>query len=1019
MDITADLYTRDPITHTRGRQYRANAADPASCTATIRNRDGKYTPRNPEGVYYGLLGRNTPFQISLPSTTTYLALTGAVDTASTPDAAALDITGDLDLRWEGEADWNANGAQILIGKWGEVGQRSYHLRLQDGYLYLHTTQDGSTGRFSGRVLPSLPRRAALRGTMEADNGAGGTTARLYWAPTLDGPWEQLGDDGIVSGTVAIFSSTAPLTIAPEQLDTDPTRLPVTGRVYKAQVYDGIDGTLVASPDFTAQTAGTTSFTDSAGRTWTLTSGITDRLIRFNGEVPEWPPKWAASEADAWTPIQAAGILRRMGQGQKPLQSALTRRVPSFDPVAYWPMEEGANATRAYSPIKGVSPLNLSGFDMSANDTLAGSKALPVIREGATLSGIVPMPSGSPTEWHTEFLFRMDTAPSTTQTLLQWIGTGTVKTWKIELTSSGANLHGYDADGTAVVTSLGLFPALYGKWYRWKIFATQDGTSVDWVEEWTAVGESAKAFSGNYTGTLGRISKVMGPPGYSSELAGASIGHIGVFTVADTFAYNDGDIGFAGETAAARLLRLTDEEGLSLAVSGDVSETELVGPQRPTALLDLLRECADADGGIFGEAIDRRSLVYRTRASLYNQAPKLTLDYGAGQLAPPFEPIEDDQVRNDWEVTRNGGSSGRATLTEGTLSTQDPPDGIGLYDDSVTLNLDTDEQTDPIAAWLLHLTSWDEARYPAVTVRLHKNPALIPDVLGLEVGDKIRIEGLPVRFAAGGTVELLVDGWSETFLPRKWEITFNCSPAGPWNVGEVAITEDFEDASLSVTATDGGDLPWARTQTHYNTGSWSLQSGAITNNQTSDWVVMVPTGASELTFAYRTSSEEAGTGFEGDRLTVLVDGTQVLRAQGETAWTSTTIDVTGASQVTFRYAKDNSGAVGEDAAWVDDLTFARAPMHVDTDGSELAADATSTATSLSVATTGGPVWVDSTTFPAEFPFDITVGGERMRVTGISGTASPQTFTVVRSVNGVVKEQADGTDVRLAEPAIAAL
>src|SRR5690606_4275508 len=90
--------------------------------------------------------------------------------------------------------------------------------------------------------------------------------------------------------------------------------------------------------------------------------------------------------------------------------------------------------------------------------------------------------------------------------------------------------------------------------------------------------------------------------------------------------------------------------------------------------------------------------------------------------------------------------------------------------------------------------------------------------------------------------------------------------------------------------------------------------------------------------------------------------------------------------------------------------------VDTAGSELANGATSTATSLSVATTEGPVW---TADPDDLPFDIVVAGERMTVTQISGTSSPQTFTVVRGVNGVTKEQKAGAAVTIAEPVYVAL
>jgi hypothetical protein len=290
---------------------------------------------------------------------------------------------------------------------------------------------------------------------------------------------------------------------------------------------------------------------------------------------------------------------------------------------------------------------------------------------------------------------------------------------------------------------------------------------------------------------------------------------------------------------------------------------------------------------------------------------------------------------------------------------------------------------------------------------------------LDTGDVIQINN-PPSWLPPGPINLMVQGYTETIDQFTWNLDLNCTPSGPWNVAYTGIVEDFEDTTYAVSITNGGNLPWFRSQAHFNTGSWSFQSGAISNNQTSDAIIAVPYGATELTFWYRTSSEASGPGFAGDRLIVLVDSTQVLLAQGETGWTSFTTTVTGASSVTFRYAKDNSATSGEDAVWIDDLTFkTQAPMRADTAGSQLASSATSTATSLSVSTTSGPRWIDSAAHPEEFPFDIMVGGERMRVTAVSGTSSPQTFTVIRSRNNIVKSQSSGTAVQLADVAYIAL
>lgn len=72
--------------------------------------------------------------------------------------------------------------------------------------------------------------------------------------------------------------------------------------------------------------------------------------------------------------------------------------------------------------------------------------------------------------------------------------------------------------------------------------------------------------------------------------------------------------------------------------------------------------------------------------------------------------------------------------------------------------------------------------------------------------------------------------------------------------------------------------------------------------------------------------------------------------------------------------------------------------------------TAVTASFQVVTASGPVW--STTAD---DFDIGVAGERMTVTAVTGTASPQTFTVTRAVNGQVKAHLSGAAVALWEPA----
>ncbi|MER7234022.1 hypothetical protein ABT348_24105 [Streptomyces olivaceus] len=95
--------------------------------------------------------------------------------------------------------------------------------------------------------------------------------------------------------------------------------------------------------------------------------------------------------------------------------------------------------------------------------------------------------------------------------------------------------------------------------------------------------------------------------------------------------------------------------------------------------------------------------------------------------------------------------------------------------------------------------------------------------------------------------------------------------------------------------------------------------------------------------------------------------------------------------------------------------AQQKARANTSGSTLGAALDTVESSLSVVTRSGSArWVDSATYPDDFPFDITAGGERMTVTAVTGTSNTQTFTVTRSVNGVVKSHRAGESVSLAEP-----
>jgi hypothetical protein len=806
-DVTQHAMTRDLITHSRGQTAEGQAADPASCSLTLKSPGGLYAPRNPRSPYFQKIGRNTPLRVSVAAGNRYLLLPNTSGNgASTPDHASLDITGDIDIRVDFALD-DFNGDSTLreiAGKYAAAGnQRSWLLMIwTDGRPYFRWSPDGTNviQYQAAPVYPPASGRVAIRVTLDVNNGAGGHTLTWYTAPTMAGPWTLLSSE-TQAGTTSIFASTAPLTVGdvPDLGFERPY-----GKVHAFEMRSGINGTVVANPDFSLPAEGATSFVDASGRTWTPSGGaqITNRQTRFMGEYSDWPAEWSGPGHLIVVDGEGAGLLERMSQGTKVLASTLRRRIPSYSPVAYWPMEEGSDATTVYSPIQGVKAFTPAAFEFAGDDTLPGSSPLPVIQPGASFVARVPAVAAG--TWQVELVYNLDAMPAAETTLFEVRTTGTARRVRARVATNLVRIDGLDADDNTVFTDFATAPAFTGAWNRLQIKAIQSGGNVQYVVRWVVIGGTGFNINVTIAATPGYVIDVRSS--FGTGLEGMRFGHLAVFNTETDQPFNSADHGFNGETAAARMIRLCEEEGVAFRAVGDLSESMPMGPQRPGTLLALLQQCADTDGGIFGEERDRLGLRYRTRTSLYNQTPALTLSYGTRGLGLG-RPVDDTStVRNDITVNRIAGGSARAVLEEGRLSVQDPPDGVGLYDEGVDLNLHSDDLTEPSAFWRLHLGTWDEARYPSLTLRLHRIPSLIPAALDITEGDLIRITDLP-DWLPPGPIDLMVQGYTERFGTHTWEITFVCAPAGPYTVGTVgSATTGRVDANpggstLQAAATD--------------------------------------------------------------------------------------------------------------------------------------------------------------------------------------------------------------------------
>ncbi|MFI0932909.1 hypothetical protein ACH4RG_14320 [Streptomyces sp. NPDC021019] len=1058
-DITADTYTRSPITITRGAADESSSLEHSKCDMELNNRHGRYSPRNPMSPYYGLIGRNTPVRVSVPGPESYLQVDGsAASWASTPDAAALDITGDLDLRVEATCDWTAAQGQALVGKWNSAtNQRSYLLRIGGGNVFLNWSTAGTASVFGQRPLPELPRRAALRATMDVNDGAGGFTIQFYWATSMAGPWTPVGDPISSTPPTSIYAGTAPLEIAPQAVAGVP---PMRGILHRAEVRNGINGPLVADLDARALPAGTTGWTDSTGRTWTLGAAavIDDRAYRFIGEISSWPARWDVSGEDVWVPVEAAGTTRRLGQGRKALESTLRRRVPSAPSLlAYWPMEESETAdSLAYSPVTGVEPLRLSGVDWAADDTLGGSAPLPVVKAGAALYARIPATTA--TGWQIEWVYNLPTLPPVQAEVLRLTIAGAImRSVVLYASTSAIRIEVLAGDGTVLgafsLSTADSLAAFAGKWNRLTLYSGDYGGGTSLITAtWRDVTTNVRYYAATAPATgQGRISTVSAS--WDSLLEGMAIGHMGIFTTPGTgvlssppttLIYDGADDGFLGETALARIARLGGEESATVDLVGRGSDYPVpstrLGPQRPDTLLALLEEIQDADGGILYERHDRTGLVYRDRKTLYNQPVALALDYNArGEVPPPLEPVEDDQrLRNDVTVTRDGGTSARSVVTTGPLSVLPPPAGVGPYDEALTLSLYDDDQPASIAQWRTHLGTWDEARYPVISVWLHAAPHLIDDVLAMDIGDRVQISN-PPPWLPPDTIDQHMLGYTEVLDQHEWTLALNCVPARPWTVGVV------EDPVLGRADTDGSELA-APVTASATTMSIATTAGPVWVSDQREYPFDLTVGGEVVTAAAAGTLLHSNSllldglaGWSGLSSTIALDTTVVHT--GLDAAASIRVTPSGASSASLLTAARSAvgsvtpGASYTMSAWV--YTPGGWPdMRILADWYTAADTMLSTTASVAIPVPAG-VWT-YISLTATAPAGASRAGLRARI-GVSPTAgdlsywwalrmvpdatvsasSPQALTVIRSRNGIVKSHAGGTALSLTHPMRAAL
>jgi hypothetical protein len=194
----------------------------------------------------------------------------------TPDSVPLSITGDIDLRADVSLiDWTSKAAQtqLIINKANSYALAVGNWEPTEARLIFVYVNGGPVISIRSLVPPPFGpgQRAQIRATHDVNNGAGSRVTTFYY--DIGDGWVQLGDP-VVFGTAGAIDNTANALVVGAVYS--PTNTSPVGHVFSVEVRNGINGTVVASPDFTdpsqgwviGDDAGDTG-TDDQGNVWTL------------------------------------------------------------------------------------------------------------------------------------------------------------------------------------------------------------------------------------------------------------------------------------------------------------------------------------------------------------------------------------------------------------------------------------------------------------------------------------------------------------------------------------------------------------------------------------------------------------------------------------------------------------------------------------------------------------------------------------------------------------------------------
>ncbi len=687
------------------------------------------------------------------------------------------------------------------------GATAYASSVRAGYFATEPWSAWSSSRFMwhrtrlvarglARVVAGRSYTASGYYRMGASSTASSVTARMRW----------LKDDG------TFYSASESVTLTPVAGQW------VYWQVSGAAGGGALSGVTLAGIEIgtNGATAGVYGFVDNlqieegtAASVWVPGGSV------FSGFVEKWPVKVSGLTSEmSVSAVDAFNVL-----GTTELQRPMRQHLMSTAPWAYFPLTEGAGATSVQNLSDDTMPGALRVSKYGGATAAFGAPSV-VAKDDGTSWSLTNIASNKGTvidatnnganvpSIGTEFsvsFWCLPTRPSsgTTATLFRSTSEDGFRCTELSLDSDGfitvtvSFPFNTVFDGGNAHSSISEY-ALSTSTPSLVTLSIAEGVGTLWINDTWAT-STADVYGPAVVKAL-RQPKYMALGGnlawtYSQDFASGRYGHLAIWDRALTDEHKEayyigaGNYGSAKgtfyEDETARLSRLVRYSGFMGETTFDSAVSSLLGfawDEGDTALEVVQTTAEDASGYAYMDGDGR--LTYHNRRRRMSGPLRFTLGESSGF---PYETdlefmVDEDRVVNEVSFTRPEGADG-LVRDLGSIAT------YGRKKKSVELHVRTDQEVTDAAYAAVNSYKDPVVRFDEVTLNASACPALFPVVLGVEIGDRIRLADLASQSPVS-TMDFYVEAVSTSVkadgVTPEWVTVLSLSPA---SVADVWVLED--------------------------------------------------------------------------------------------------------------------------------------------------------------------------------------------------------------------------------------